>query len=218
MNHTFSSQAKRRIVEKNSLMAEHSIYFLSNHQKHYICTFSKNCSPTLNIFKVQLTCSLTVTEHKTWWTKSHVIPAGEGLTIHNNSQVIWGVTAQNHSLISFNRKLYRSTWGDCVWTLALLWGYRTPDLGFMDDASVQAAANQWFVLCDFLTRVTSAVLKISWGCRHPTTVNPKGGLVQSCGFCWKALISTSAQSHTHRFHLFPSEGVLAAFSRFVNKE
>ncbi len=40
------------------------------HQKHYICTFSENCSPTLNVFKVLLTYNLTVTEHKTQWTQT----------------------------------------------------------------------------------------------------------------------------------------------------
>lgn len=51
-------------------MIEHSIYYLFYHQKHYICTFSENCSPTLNVFKVLLTYNLTVTEHKTWLTKT----------------------------------------------------------------------------------------------------------------------------------------------------
>lgn len=54
-------------TEINSLKRDRTFNLLPfYHQKHYICTFSENCSPTLNVFKVLLTYNLTETEHKLW--------------------------------------------------------------------------------------------------------------------------------------------------------
>lgn len=56
-------------------------------QKHYICTFSENCSPTLNVFKVLLTYNLTVTEHKMQWTQqNHIVTITENMTHHTYKQ------------------------------------------------------------------------------------------------------------------------------------